>query len=356
VSENDIPDILGFIKTGVTNLLNKIYYKDLQYSKSARGDAAFYSLSVVSPKRLDIEIPGTGIYLVLNPDFQDNNISAFPITVEYEWKILAYLRQFSLGNFSFDPQQIFEVALRILNVNEEQAIAHFVNTFVEPSNQNLTPLQKFVEDLNTDLGLNLTLPTQATTITQVVQEIFAETGKYASLVAFSYYLVAGNPQDTANKVKAYFRSLLPQDIDAFIKEVIIPKFRATLMLSAAIEFPRSILKPVYPANDPVNSLEPLPEDANGGPKVMLKFGEALFYADTEKGFGYNLDLILNLNYPAQIGNTGFVIDIRNLKIDLSKTENIAEADADGRPKEFMGVYMEYTEIFLPKKWFKKPRG
>lgn len=355
VSENDIPDILGFIKTGVTNLLNKIYYKDLQYSKSAKGDGAFYSLSIVSPKRLDIEIPGTGIFLVLNPDFQDNNISAFPITVEYEWKILAYLRQFSLGNFSFDPQQIFEIALRILNVSEEQAIAHFVNTFVEPSDQNIAPLHQFVQDLNTNLGLNLTPPTQATTITQVVQEIFSQTGKYASIAAFSSYLLTSNTQDTANRVTVYFKSLLPQDIDAFIKEVIIPKFRATLMLSAAIEFPRSILKPVYPANG-TNALEPLPDDGNGGPKVMLKFGEALFYADTEKGFGYNLDLILNLNYPAQIGNTGFVIDIRNVKIDISKTENIAEADADGRPKEFMGVYMEYTEIFLPKKWFKKQHG
>lgn len=357
VSENDIPDILGFIKTGVTNLLNKIYYKDLQYSKSAKGDAAFYSLSIVSPKRLDIEIPGTGIYLVLNPDLTtgNSNISAFPITVEYEWKILAYLRQFSLGNFSFDPQQIFEIALRILNVSEEQAIAHFINIFVEPSNQNIAPLQQFVQDLNTNLGLNLTLPTQSTTITQVVQEVFAQTGKYASLAAFSSYLLSGNTQDTANKVKVYFRSLLPQDIDSFIKEVIIPKFRATLMLSAAIEFPRSILKPVYPANG-ANALEPLPDDGNGGPKVMLKFGEALFYADTEKGFGYNLDLVLNQNYPAQIGNTGFVIDIRNVKIDISKTENIAEADADGRPKEFMGVYMEYTEIFLPKKWFKKQHG
>ena len=96
VSEQDIPDILGFIKTGVVNLLNKIHYKDLQYSKSAKGDAAFYSLSIVS-KRLDIEVPGTGIYLILNPDLTtgNSNISTFPITVEYEWKILGYLRQFS---------------------------------------------------------------------------------------------------------------------------------------------------------------------------------------------------------------------------------------------------------------------
>lgn len=29
VSESDVPDILGFIKTGVVNLLDKIYFKDL---------------------------------------------------------------------------------------------------------------------------------------------------------------------------------------------------------------------------------------------------------------------------------------------------------------------------------------
>ena len=67
---------------------------------------------------------------------------------EYEWKILGYLRQFSLGNFSFDPQQIFEVALRVLNITEEQAIAHFVNTFVQPINDGVTPLNQLVEDLN----------------------------------------------------------------------------------------------------------------------------------------------------------------------------------------------------------------
>lgn len=31
VTKDDIPDILGFIKDGVINLLDTIYYKDLQY-------------------------------------------------------------------------------------------------------------------------------------------------------------------------------------------------------------------------------------------------------------------------------------------------------------------------------------
>ncbi|MEY8760492.1 hypothetical protein [Chryseobacterium tongliaoense] len=354
ITEDDIPDILGFIKQGVTHLLDKIYYKDLQYSKGPKGDSAFYSLSIVS-KRIDIEIPGTGISLVLNPDIEDNDskISAFPITIEYQWKILAYLRYFSMGNFSFQPQEIFEVALRVLNITEEQAIAHFVNTFVE-ADQDTTPLKQFVDFLNTKENLGLMIPTEATTVTDVVKDIFGKAGgRYASLVAFSAYLLTDDLQETGARVKMFFRALMPQDIDEFIKEVIVPKFKATLMLSAAIEFPRSILTPVYPLSHPTTPLDPIPADGNGDPKVVLSFAEALFYADTERGFGYNMDLVLNTNYPAQIGNTGFVIDIHNLKIDLSKKENIAEADADGRPKEFMGVYMEYTEIFLPKKWFKK---
>jgi len=192
MTENDIPDILGFIKTGIVNLLDSIYFKDLQYSKSPKGDSAFYSLSVVSG-RLDIEIPGTGIFLVLNPDQSeenaDNYISSFPITIEYQWKILAYLRYFSLGNFSFDPEQIFEVALRILNISEEQAIAHIVNTFVEPENPDITPLQQCVKDLNKVNDWDLNLPTEATTLPQVVEEIFEKSGgKYASLVAFASYL------------------------------------------------------------------------------------------------------------------------------------------------------------------------
>lgn len=350
VTAEDLPDILGFIKDGVQNLLSQIYYKDFQHSKGAKGDSAFYGLSIVSPQRIQLEIPGTDIYLVLNPDLKDgvNDISIFPITIEYQWKVLAYLREFSLGNFSFSPQEIFEVAMRVLNVTEEQAIAHFVNTFVETTDQDLSPLHKFVQDLNAiNSTWNLQIPTEDTTITDVVKDIFSKTGKYATLVAFGAYILTSDPKETLQKVKDYFRAFIPQDIDEFIKEVIVPKFRATLLLSAGIEFPRSILQPVDQDRNVINA------DNNGNPKVMLTFGEALFYADTTKGFGYNMDLRLNTTTPAMIGNTGLVIDIHNLKIDLSKKENILEADLDGRPKDFMGVYMERTDVFLPPKWFKK---
>lgn len=365
VNQDEIPEILGFIKDGIVFLFDTIHFKDLQYSKSPRGDAAFYSLSIVTRDRIDIEVPGTGIFLVLNPDADDANISSFPITIDYEWKLLAYLRSFNLDQFDFSPKSFFETALRVLSISEEQAIANFINTFTEPVNDTTTVLEQFVNDLNAfNTTANISDPTEETTITDIVKDVYAKTQDYATIMAFGAYILTSDVEDTKVKLKEFFRSLLPQDIEEYIKDLLLPKLKATLQLRAGVEFPRSILKPVYdengihPIDDSIGeALTVVPEtDGEGNPKVLLSFGEALFYADTETGLGYNLDIVLNTNFPAQVGNTGLIIDIKNLKIDISTTENIIEADEDGRPPEFMGVYMERTDIFLPKKWFKQDTG
>ncbi|HAS39357.1 MAG TPA: hypothetical protein DCS93_02715 [Microscillaceae bacterium] len=359
VDKDQIPDALGFLKDSIDFLLNKVHYKDLQYTKSPNGDSAHYSLSIVSRTRLDIEIPGTGIYLVLNPDLTGGNvdISAFPITIAYEWKVLAYLRSFDLSKFDFSPKAFFETALRVLGLSEKQAIAHFINIFTEPVDEETTSLQQFVTDINEYVSENIPLPDQVAKLEDVIEIVYDQTQQYATLAAFGKYILTTDLATTKENLERFFRALLPQDIETYIKDILIPKFRATLLLSAAIEFPRSILQPVYPEDHP-NSLDIIPQDPSDEfpDNVLISFGEALFYADTAKGFGYTMDIVLNTLTPAMIGNTGLIIDIQNLKIDLSKTENIAEADQENRPNEFMGVYIERTDIFLPKKWFKQDTG
>ena len=210
VSEDQIPDILGFIKDGLFLILNKVHYKDLQYNKSINGDAAFYSLSIVAKDRLDFEIPGTEVFVVLNPDVDgaDDNISSFPITIEYEWKVLGYLRAFNLNQFDFSPRAIFDMALRILNISEEQALANFINIFAE-ADATTTSLQRFVNDVNTELSTNLTTPTNETTLTEVAQEIYAQTNNYASVAAFSTYILHSSDADqTKAKLKLYFLQIL----------------------------------------------------------------------------------------------------------------------------------------------------
>jgi hypothetical protein len=63
---DDLPDFLDFAKEGLESLLDCIHYKNLQFSKSARGDSAFYSLDIVT-QHIGLPLP-FGLGLVLNPD------------------------------------------------------------------------------------------------------------------------------------------------------------------------------------------------------------------------------------------------------------------------------------------------
>ncbi|WP_338376542.1 hypothetical protein [uncultured Flavobacterium sp.] len=357
VSLDDFPESLSFVKQGLQSLFSNIHYKDLQYKKSPKGDKAFYSLSIVTNK-LGIELFGSGVRLVINPDESettDSSISAFPVTLEYEWRILAYLRSFDLNNFSFTPQEFFELGLVILNVSEEQAIAQFINTFTIPVDEDTLALEQFITDLkdyNNDpviQTLNLTV-NEDTKLTEVVQAINSHTDKYATLYAFGAYLLNNDLNETKRKLEVFFKSFIPEDIESYIKDILIPKARVTLNVSTAVEFPRNILYP-YKLNDTTGIWEREPE--NSTVLTRFYFGNVLLYADTQEGVGYKMDLVGDLRPTySEIGKTGLLIQLERLKIDLSDKVNIPEADADGRSVDFRGVYADTLSVTLPAKWFK----
>jgi len=343
LTEEELPDLLGFLKEGLAGLLDSIHYKDLQYSKSVYGDKAFYSLRIVSKNRLDLEIPGTGIFLALNPDASDTNISSFPITVEYEWPILAYLRSFNVESFSFAPQALYDLGLDILKISESQVVANAINSFTTPVDASTSLVQQFIDDL----GLTIPEPQGDDPMPELLSAIESELSKKPSEAVFENYIL--NSGDVGVKMNAFFEVLLPtDDIEAYLRNLIIPKFSATLLLSAGIDFPRKLLQPVDPTTF---DIIPVTDENTGEPRAGFRFGEALFYASTDKGVGYTLDIALTSTSPAMIGNTGLILEIDRLKVDLSNTQNIIEADIDGRPTSFQGVYAQYASITLPKKWF-----
>lgn len=344
ISLNDLPDYLGFIKEGIQSIFADIYIKDLQTSISPRGESGFYGLSIVSRKRLQFEIPGTGIFFILNPDSNDVDISSFPVTVEYQWLVLQFVNNFNLDNFSFSAEDLYKLGLEILNISEEQVIQTAINNFVEPVDEAITSLEQFISDVNTGLGLNIQIPQTGNRFRELVISIKEQSGNNASLAVLGLYFIEnGNPLNSLEKVKDFFRYLIPDDIDGYIKQIITPTARVTLALTAAIEFPRSILKPVNPNGTPY-----LPNTT----KTRFQFAQALLYADTQLGVGFQLELGGSLNPEyAEIGNTGIILQIESLKLDLSKKTNIAEADADGRPADFTGVYARAIAVTLPARWF-----
>ncbi|MEM9822851.1 MAG: hypothetical protein AAF985_17350, partial [Bacteroidota bacterium] len=340
---NALPNELGFVKDGVSALLSKIFYKNLQYAINDRGDTAFYSLSIVSRGRIDIEIPGTGLFLILNPshDTSDvNAISEFPVQVNYEWPILGYLRNFDLSTFSFAPGDFFDLALAILDVTEHQLIDRVLNIFISGP----TPINTFVDDVNSYFGTAIPYPVSADPISEVLQEIDNAAGiDNAGGAIFTIYLLdALSEGNTETRIKAFFNSFYGGDITEYIKNLLIPRIEATLEVGLAIEFPRNILTPLNAVGG-----EPL---ADTNIKSMLLFDAGDLFFSTERGIGFDKELIVNLNHPSQIGNTGLGISLNTAKLDISRTENIPEADADGRPADFVGVYIKEASISFPQFW------
>ncbi|OYQ43750.1 hypothetical protein CHU92_03020 [Flavobacterium cyanobacteriorum] len=58
VTVDNLPEFLSFVQDGLNEIFEKIHYKNLQYSKSYRGDAAFYSLDIISAKKIALPLPG----------------------------------------------------------------------------------------------------------------------------------------------------------------------------------------------------------------------------------------------------------------------------------------------------------
>lgn len=345
VTVEDLPEFLSFVQNGLNSVFDKIHYKNLQYSKSKNGDSAFYSLEIVS-KKLSIPLP-FDMELQLNPDLTGSNdaISSFPITLEYQWEILAFLKSFDLNGFSFSLEDFYSIGLKVFRISEDQVLAHILNYFVEPIDSQTTKFEQFVSDFN-DIypNANLVLPASPS-VNTVVGAVNALNipDKNLSLLLFGIYILDTDLNVTKNKLQQFYNVMVPEGIEAYIKKIITPKAKATLALSAGIVFPENILRPVEPNGTVIPNM-----------KTMFVFAEAQLYADTEAGIGYQLEMGGSL-YPidsfAEIGKTGILLQIDTLKLDLSKTTNIPEADADGRPNDFTGVYARAISVTLPSKWF-----
>ncbi|ASS49322.1 MAG: hypothetical protein A3D31_03645 [Candidatus Fluviicola riflensis] len=363
VTVQDLPEFLNFLENGLEQVFDRIHYKNLQYSKSFNGDAAFYSLDLVTRDRLQFPLPG-GMQLVMNPDVDgDAGISSFPIAIEYKWEILAFVKAFRLQEFSYSLEDFYQLGLKVFRLTDEQVTANILNFFVEPQDANTSVYQQVLIDVSALTSEELAFPEEEEESFSLLMEILkeAEIPTSIPMILFGIYVLKSDLDETKRNLDAFYKRVVPEGIEAYLKKLITPKLKAGFTLSAGLEFPRNMLKPVYnpDGSNPFNETEPvvaenafqvIPADENEEPKFMLSFGQAVFNIDTEKGLGYQMDLVLDSNAYAQIADTGFILYIDNMKLDLSKKNNIEEATLDGRPDDFIGAFIKEASISFPAKW------
>jgi hypothetical protein len=346
-----IPPNLGFIQGVLQEVFDNLYYRDLQVQKSKQGDVGFYQLSLVIYQRLGVEIPGTGgAALVFNPG-QTAQTTEIPIALGYRWEILKYIKEFDHASAAEMPQLLFDAFVEISGANSVALLGELIDRFHGSA---ADPVQAFVDAYNLDNLPTVPLTKPGGSDPQAVIEglltqldEIQQTDVY-QLIFAAYLNLAKTVEDAFAQISAFFskwvKDLSVDDFAAFL----LPHCSITIKdLSLALEFPRSLLKPIIP-NDPDDRVI---EDESQKSKLTFKAGSLTYSTDT----GLEFDELSEFSFAkSQIGETGITLEFKKMKLDLSRTKNIPEATADGRPVDFVGVYVQEADIGLPKKWFKAP--
>jgi hypothetical protein len=353
ISPDALPDFLAGIQGGLANLLSNIRLKEYQVIRHTHFGGRSWYLVLRTSQRVDLEIFGTGLNLIFNPSLDPNlpgSYTDIPISLSVRIPILAEIDDFNLMQFAESPDAFFKLISKY--VSAEDAV--IVNAVIENVVPNADP-QELINQINAHYGL---LPPIAVTLTgdpitdtpAIVNAIenhptLSGTDSEILQVLFEVYVL--NPSPPIPPFEFIEKAFAPYFIEGAVKTIkrlLIPEIDASIGISAGLEFPREYLIPI----DANNVLE-----TNPAVKTVIIFNAGEFRFSTKGIIGFNSPIVATFPpaYPkAQIGNTGITIGFSNAKLDLSRTKNIPEAIADGRPNDFIGVFIEHASIGLPAFW------
>lgn len=353
IKVNALPEELAFIENGIQNLLSGIFVKEYHFIKNNEGDSISFYITLLIFKDVGFDIPGTGFRILFNPsDVASSGVTEIPISVNVEAEILKYVNTFSLEGFAANPFAFFKLITEVLDIEETELLQQTIRLFTNNNNINQFVLQLNQANNLAGTANEIQIPNSLAETEALIElaENIINSAEAIGLTLFDLLFkliedVKSLDKTFENIDQLFAFRLGTKPIDR-IKELFVPKISGALQLSAALEVPRSVLIPIKPNGE-------LETDENIKTRFDFEVGEFTF--STEGGIGYELQLIVNFPpaYPtAQIGNTGFTIGFTNAKLDISRETNIPEATADGRPNDFIGVYIQSATIGLPKKWFK----
>ena len=369
---SSLPQELSFINTGSAQALQGVFYKNYNVSRGQNlGGATSFDIELVSYKVLRLGIPSTDFALSINeqdlvatPGQQTTPITTIPISGSYRWGILQYVPTYDITQAPITAVLDFiTIADQILGPTPQAQFSALFEAFVaQPipetasSTSRLPQLQAFATTLRSHYGATLTLanPLAATTELAASQEILAALAaaniEVMEVAQDLYILAPGNSlADSLAALDKYFYAATGSDFRAFIIDLLIPEVSIATSLAAAVEFPRSVMLPVR--YDVAQQKYLVVSDPNV--KAKLVFAEAQFTFSSKGGFGYAANIAVSFppDQPRiQVGSTGLQISFTQAKLDLSSVQNIPEANADLRPIDFKGLYIDSAAVYFPENW------
>ena len=393
----DFQALEDLAQNGIDLALKKIWYKDYVAEISSTGEISYYSL-VLLTKQLKIPIPGTGINVVAFHGVT-TNVSEFPVVLEWSWPAYKFISELIEAGFSGSPEEFVSVLLDLAEIDDERDfIGAIIESFLNDGNTSYQDFfTAFIAKINTyDTAVTgvtseiSNIVTQLNAIESEITSILDGTNQlnvldlfndYESIAAIDSAVTSiidsintldedyvieinlfediilsalaffGSDGDKFERLADVFRNLIPDiDLDE-LNSFLIPQFSAELNdIDIALEFPRTWLVPMV--ESPPSSGKYIEDsDPNNLSALVFTVGDLKY--STKIGFTFENTSSFSFQ-KSLIAGTGFSLEMANAKIDLWEGRNIEEADADGRPNTFKGVYIEQLEIGLPESLTPEP--
>lgn len=333
------------VKTAVDTVSNKLFYKSYYVEKSVYGESAYHHIVLVLNSEVGLNFFGgeDGFKLLFNPG-SVSGTTEIPLSIYYSLPILKYVRQIRLDSLS-SVKDYFDLIVKMFNLSKEELFFETIDVFL---NDYENPVEEFVDQFNQNPDYSsyppLIYPSTEEYYTDVIDLMsqLQDRNIDTTLYVLNTYITEDSIIEGFNDMSMLFNRWMGNfNLDTIVG-LFIPKISVSIQaLELALAFPRTWLKPVDSQGNVI-------EDENV--RSMLTYNVGSMTYDSEYGFEFNNIDSFDLD-PSQIGNTGLLIQINNLKFDFRTDKNIPEADADGRSKEFQGIYTDLVAITLPKKWF-----
>ena len=351
VSQEVVPETFSGVGSTIDDLLGKLRYRNLLVEHSPDNVTAFYGLTIVT-RELAVDLLGSGLKLIFFPAADANAPeSEFDVSFEYRWAILRYVPEFQTLSFAGTGRAFFDIFLELVDISEDDFLEGIVEAFISDP----APYQALVDKLKTWSNgsatplSNLTLLNQPVGYSEIEYVIQQITAANVDVFQATFDAVVDDLNDidgSIDRIVSLFEGWLGDISRDDFEKLLLPQFALALQqVAMAIEVPRNVLIPLG-ANDVPST------DETEHSRLTFTAG-GLGY-DSETGFAIDIDtnIVASLT-KSIIPCIGVTLDFDDIKIDLSRTTNIAEADADGRPADFMGVFVGNAVIGLPAKWFAK---
>ncbi|MBN2683504.1 MAG: hypothetical protein JXR58_13500 [Bacteroidales bacterium] len=354
-SLGDSIEFLGDISIPFDQIFGSCNIYNFLQHESPTGHLKYIRFNAFSSEQSKWEIPGTGVFVLINPTV----LEGMTVTYIQRWKILEYIPDFKPNTIAETGLAYLHALMDILGIDEEFILQAIVETFYlpefdpnDPTIESIDPIdyiETFVNDINdafasTDFYVNITDFSNIDFLDLFDAIIFAETSgtKFADVV--KYFI-----EDSKEKLGQILRKLADRINTKSLLSLLLPDFSITIEnASVGLEFPRSVLTPVDPATGEIIN--------NPNVKSVMSFEVGSFGFSTIFGLDFPDQEFEVLLTPSIITKGGFSLYVENIKIDLSRKDNIPEAIQDGRPVDFVGVFAERITLGLPEKWFKQESG